>query len=180
MKRFSLTAPLAALALAATLLLPALPAAAHDFATGDLAIGHPWTRATPPTAKVGGGYLTIENKGDEADRLIGVTVAFAGRAEMHTMSMEGEVMKMRPLPEGIEIPAQSTVTLAPGGLHIMFMELGGPIVEGNPLPGTLIFEKAGEVQVEFAVEPLGAESSGGGHGHDSHGSQSHGSGGHGS
>lgn len=178
MKRFNL----AALALSALLLLPALPAAAHSFQAGEITIGHPWIRAAPIAAKVAGGFLTLENRGETADRLLAVEVAFAGRTQLHSVTLEGDVMQMRPLPDGVEIPPGSTVTLAPGGLHIMFLELSAPLTEGEHLPGTLIFEKAGRVEVEFTVEPLGAPGSGHDHhGHEEHGDeeQGHGEQGHG-
>ena len=152
------------------LLLLATPAAAHEFTAGPLTIEHPWSRATPPTAKVGAGFLEIVNAGDKPDRLIAVETEAAGRTELHLSVTVDGVMQMRPLPDGIEIPPQSTVTLAPGGLHIMFMELKAPLVEQQEIPAVLVFEQAGRVAVEFAVEALGAEPS-----HDSHG-KSHGSG----
>lgn len=166
MKRFNL----AVLALSA-LLLPTLPVLAHSFQAGEITIGHPWIRAAPIAAKVAGGFLTLENQGETADRLLAVEVAFAGRTQLHSVTLEGDVMQMRPLPDGVEIPPQSTVTLAPGGLHIMFLELSAPLAEGQQLPGTLIFEKAGRIEVEFIVEPLGTPGSG----HDHHGQGGHGS-----
>jgi len=149
------------------LLLLAAPAAAHEFTVGQLTIEHPWSRATPPTAKVGAGYLEISNAGDTPDRLVAVETAVAGRVELHLSTTVDGVMQMRPLPDGIEIPPRGTVTLAPGGLHIMFMELKAPLVEKQQVPAVLVFEQAGRVAVEFVVEAMGAE--------PAHGS-SHGSG----
>ena len=145
-------------AIAATLLVVA-PAFAHDGVThlGAINISLPFTRATLPNAPVGGGFLTIENEGPEADRLVSATSAVAGDTQIHEMAMEGEVMKMRELPGGLEIPAGETVVLAPGGFHIMFMGLKQPFVEGETVPVTLTFEKAGSVEVLLPVEAAAAD-----------------------
>ena len=150
--------------LAAAMLLFAAPAQAHDYKLGPLAIGHPWSRATPPGAAVGAGYLTIANEGAEPDRLVSATAAVAGRVQIHTMTEEGGVMNMRALPDGLEIPAGATVELAPGGNHLMLMDLAGPLKEGERIPAALRFEKAGTLDVEFAVGPMGGEPAG----HDAH------------
>jgi periplasmic copper chaperone A len=144
------------------------PTLAHDYNIGSINIGHPWARATPKGAAVAGGYLKITNKGTEADRLIGGSAAFAGRVEIHEMSEEGGVMKMRHLPKGIEIKPGETVELKPGSIHVMFMDLKAPLVKDQkPRPkGTLVFEKAGTVEVEYAVEAVGASS--GEHDHGGH------------
>lgn len=134
---------------------------AYDFAAGALAIGHPYVRATPPNAPVAGGYMTIDNAGDAADRLIGATADFAGRVEIHEMSMMDDVMVMRPLDDGLEIPAGGQVELKPGGYHLMFMDLKETLAEGELRPVTLSFEKAGDVSVTFAVETIGAAGHGG-------------------
>jgi copper(I)-binding protein len=144
----------------------ALMAQAHDYKSSSLHIDHPWTRVTPKGAAVAGGYVKIENKGKTADRLIGASATVAGRTELHEMTMEGSVMRMRALANGIEIPAGGSVELKPGGLHIMFMELKAPLEQGKHFKGTLIFEKAGTVAVEFAVE--GMDSTGGHGGHKGH------------
>ncbi len=138
------------------LALFALPAAAlaHSFDIGALSVAHPWSRVTPPTAKVGAGYLVITNAGDDDDRLLAVESDVAGRAELHEMRDVDGVMKMRPLPDGILLPAGESVALAPGGLHVMFVDLAAPLVEGERFPATLLFEKAGRLAVEFKVEPL--------------------------
>jgi periplasmic copper chaperone A len=132
-------------------------AQAHEYQVGSLKIGHPWARATPKGAAVAGGYLKITNNGNEADRLIGGSAAFAGRFEIHEMSHEGGVMKMRPLPKGIEIKPGETVEFKPGSFHVMFMDLKQPLVKDQkPRPkGTLVFEKAGTVEVEYAIEAVG-------------------------
>lgn len=129
---------------------------AHEFKAGSLTIGHPWARATPPGAKVAGGYLTIENGGAEPDRLVAVTAEIAGRAELHEMAVVDGVMKMRPLNDGVDIPAGGSVTLEPSGYHMMLMDLTRPLKEGESFAGTLTFEKAGTVDVTFKVESIGA------------------------
>ncbi len=139
-------------AVAATLLL-ITPALAHNGVVhlGPLNISAPFTRATLPNAPVGGAYLTIENTGTEDDRLVSATTPVADTVQIHDMAMDGDVMKMRHLPDGLAIPAGETVTLAPGGLHIMLMNLRGKLVEGETLTMTLTFEKAGTVDVELPV-----------------------------
>ena len=142
-------------ALAATMLL-VTPAFAHDGVVhlGSLNISAPFTRATLPNAPVGGGFVSIENTGAEADRLVSATSPAAKVVQIHEMAMEGDVMKMRELTDGLEIPAGETVTLSPGGLHLMFMSLNQAFVEGETVPVTLVFEKAGSVELELPV--LGA------------------------
>lgn len=147
--------------IAAVLLVGIQAAAAHELKVGELTIEHPWSRATPPGAKVGGGYLEIRNGGASADRLVSVSSPVAERSEIHEMAVTDGVMTMRPLPDGLEVPADGEVTLAPGGFHLMFVGLKRPLVEGQPFEATLTFEKAGAVSVTFSVAPIGA--SGGGH-----------------
>ena len=122
----------------------------------NLLITDPWTRATPPMAQAAGGFLTIENSSDEPDRLIGVASPIAGRVEVHEMRMQNGTMIMGPVEGGIEIPPSGTVTLAPGGFHIMFMGLRDPLTEGSRVPVTLRFEKAGELETSLHVMGLGA------------------------
>lgn len=137
---------------------------AHDYKIADLVINHPVARATPVNAPVSGGYMTITNNGSEADRLVSATVDFAGEVQIHEMSMQGDVMKMRQLEDGIEIPAGEKIKLQPGGFHIMFMKLEKQLVEGEKYDATLVFEKAGSVAVTLNVENLMAikEALGGG------------------
>jgi copper(I)-binding protein len=130
------------------------PVAAHEYKAGSLSIGHPWTRATPPSAKVGGGFMTLTNHGTSPDRLIAVETDAAASSEIHQMSHENGVMKMQPLANGLEIAPGATVKLAPGGYHVMFMNLKQPFKEGNSIKGTLVFEKAGRVPVEFKVDAI--------------------------
>lgn len=127
---------------------------ARDYKHADLIINHPVARATPVNAPVSGGYMTITNNGAEADRLISATVDFAGDVQIHEMSMQGDIMKMRQLKDGLEIPAGEKVMLQPGSFHIMFMKLDKQLNEGETYKATLMFEKAGAVDVMFNVESL--------------------------
>jgi copper(I)-binding protein len=137
-------------------LAAAAPSRAEDVKAGDLVITQAWTRATPGGAKTGGGFLTIENKGSSPDKLVAVSADVAGKVEVHEMSTEGGVMKMRPVEGGLAIGPGQTVKLAPGGLHLMMMDLKSPLKQGEKLPVTLQFEKAGKVQVTLDVAGVGA------------------------
>lgn len=148
---------------AAALLLSASFATAHEFKAGPLKIGHPWSRATPAGAKVGGGYLSIENTGTVADRLVSVSVPFAARAEVHEMAVKDGIMTMRPLDNGVDVPAGAKVEFKPGGYHIMFMDLKQQLKQGEMMKGTLTFEKAGTVDVEFKVDSIAAKGGEGEH-----------------
>ncbi len=141
-------------------------ASAHSYTIGDLVISHPWTRATAPAAKVAGGFLTIENKGREPDRLLSATFNGSNVVEVHEMAVEAGVMRMRELPKGIEIAPGGKLELRPGGYHLMFIDLKAGLKEGEKIQGALVFEKAGRVQVEFKVESMGAR--GGNHNHHGH------------
>lgn len=141
--------------LATALVLSAGAASAHGYKIGSLEIGHPWSRVTPKGATLAAGYLKITNTGKEADRLVGGSADFAGRFEIHEMKEEGGVMKMRALPDGIEIKPGETVELKPGGYHLMFPALKQQLEQGKKVKGTLRFEKAGTVDVEYAVEAIG-------------------------
>ena len=145
-------------ALAAAILV-VTPAFAHNGVVhlGDINISLPFTRATLPNAPVAGGFLTIENTGAEPDRLISARSDIAGDTQIHEMAMQGDVMKMRPLANGLEIPAGQTVVLAPGGFHIMFMGLKQTLVEGETITVTLTFEKAGTVDVVLPIEAAAAD-----------------------
>lgn len=145
------------LALPATLALAfCTPAQAHDYKAGSLTITHPWVRATPGGAKVGGGYVTITNTGEKPDRLLGGAVGWAAKVEVHQTSNEGGISRMREVEGGIEIKPGATVKLAPGGYHLMFMGLKSGFVDGELVEGSLRFEKAGTVPVEFEVQAVGA------------------------
>ena len=136
----------------------ALPALAHDYKLGSLEIGNPWTRATPPSAQSGGGFLTITNKGTTPDRLVAVRSTASNKAEIHEMKMDGNLMRMRELEKGLEIPPGATVELKPGSYHLMFMGLKAPFAKDAKIPATLVFEKAGSVDVELSVAAMGAAS----------------------
>lgn len=131
-------------------------AAAHDFKAGDLVIDHPWSRTTPPVATTGAGYVTITNNGTEPDTLVGGSAEISGGFELHTSEIVDGVAKMRPLTEGVTIAPGETMTLEPGGTHIMLTGLKGPIRESEPFTGTLVFEQAGEVPIKFVVEGFGS------------------------
>jgi len=161
----SIRLPAALGAVLAAVLLLATPLSAHDYKIGDLKIDHPWTRATPGGAKVAGGFMTITNTGSQPDRLIGGSAVAAGIFEVHEMKMEGNVMRMRALDKGLEIKPGQTVELKPGGFHVMFMDLKTPLKEGESIKGTLIFEKAGTIEVEYKVEARGSSGGHGGHNH---------------
>ena len=145
---------LATAVLLSTLL--AAPARAQEVKAGDLVITQAWSRATPGGAKVAGGYLTIENKGSTPDRLIGGTVDVAAKVEVHEMATKNGVMTMRQLDSGLTIEPGKTVKLAPGGYHLMMLDLKSPLKKGDQLPVTLEFEKAGKVMVSFDIQGVGA------------------------
>ncbi|MGE5171185.1 MAG: copper chaperone PCu(A)C [Rudaea sp.] len=138
----------------------AAPAAAADYTLKDLRILHPYARPTPPGARSGGIYLVVENVGKEADRLVGAASPAAKIAEIHSMRMEGNVMRMRPI-AALDIPPGGKATLAPGGYHVMLSDLHAPLVAGTTVPLTLEFEKAGTIEVRADVEAAGAAHAGG-------------------
>ena len=156
MKRLALVAAFAALL--------ASPTLAADYTAGSLKISAPWARATPKGAQVGGGFMTITNTGTTPDRLVGGSTGISSSFEVHEMSMDGGVMKMRMLRDGLEIKPGETVTLKPGSYHVMFMGLKDQLKQGDTFKATLQFEKAGKVEVEYKVESIAA-SGGGQSGH---------------
>ncbi|HEY2210702.1 MAG TPA: copper chaperone PCu(A)C [Bradyrhizobium sp.] len=135
----------------------AAPARAQEVKAGDLVITQAWSRATPGGAKVAGGYLTIENKGSAPDRLIGGSADVADKVEVHEMATKNGVMTMRPLDKGLTIDPGKTVKLAPGGYHLMLLDLKSPLKQGDKLPVTLEFEKAGKVKLSLDVQSVGAQ-----------------------
>ncbi len=150
-----------ALVIAAVLAaVAALPAQAEDVTAGTLKISAPWARATPKGASIGGGYLKITNTGTAPDRLIGGSTDVASRFEVHEMSMDNGVMKMRPVTGGLEIKPGQTVELKPGGYHVMLMGLKQQLEKGQHFKATLEFAKAGKVDVDFTVEGVGAQNPG--------------------
>jgi copper(I)-binding protein len=146
------------------------PSAAQHQKAGDLVIETPWTRATPGGAKVAGGFLKITNTGSAPDRLIGGTLPLAESVEVHEMAMADGIMKMRRL-DALEIPPGKSIELKPGSYHVMFMGLKDGLKAGGTITGTLVFEKAGTVNVVYKIAPIGAASPsgdanhGGGHKH---------------
>jgi hypothetical protein len=129
---------------------------AEEVKAGDLVITQAWSRATPGGAKVGGGYLTITNRGSAPDRLIGGAADVSAKVQVHEMAMNDGVMTMRPLDQGLVIEPGKTVKLAPGGIHLMLLDLKAPLKQGEKLPVTLEFEKAGKVSVMLDVGSIGA------------------------
>jgi copper(I)-binding protein len=136
-------------ALAAALVLMAGPGLAETYKVGAIEIEQPWARATPKGATVGAGYMKITNTGG--------SVPFAQRFEVHSMTMEQGVMKMREVKDGLEIKPGETVELKPGGYHVMFVNLKEPLKPGERVKVTLNFAKAGTIEVEYPVEAMGAK-----------------------
>ena len=149
----------AAFALSAAQLL-AVHAQAADYDVGAIHIAQPWARATPKGASSGAAYMTITNSGTAPDRLSCVASDASAQCQIHTMSMEGGVMKMRPVEGGLEIKPGETVTLKPGGLHVMLVDLKHPLEPGNMVKATLKLEKAGTVDVEYPIAAIGAAAPG--------------------
>jgi periplasmic copper chaperone A len=147
-------------ALALALAISATPALAQEFKAGDIVVETPWARATPKGAEVGSGYLAIQNEGEASDRLTGGTADFA-TVEIHQMSSENGVSQMRDLKDGLNIPANGSVSFSPGGYHLMFTHLTHPLTKGESIKATLNFEHAGPVDVEFSVTGIGATGTGG-------------------
>lgn len=162
----SLKSPAPSLRLVAASPKDAMAQMANMVHAGDLMIATPWTRATPPSAKVAGGYLTITNTGKNSDKLLGGSFAGGSRIEVHEMSVADGVMKMRPLNDGLEIKPGATVKLEPGGYHLMLMDLKKPFIKGDKVKAQLQFEKAGKVDIELDVNAVGAAAPArGGHAH---------------
>jgi copper(I)-binding protein len=150
--------------LAVALLLIVVGAAtAHEFSSKDITVTHPWARATPGGVTVGGAYFEVKAAPGPGDRLIGARSAVAGSMEVHSHSIENGVAKMRRV-DGLPIKGGESVVLKPGGYHVMLLDLKKPLKEGDLLKFTLSFEKAGDIEVEATVEPIGAK---GPHGFDS-------------
>lgn len=144
--------------LAATLALAAMlvtPVFAAEYAAGNVRVDHVWARATPGATHNGAAYMTLTVTGDQGDRLIAASSPMAERAELHTHMMEGDVMKMRAV-EAVDVAPGAPTALKPGGLHIMLLGLSAPLKEGERVPLTLTFERAGKLDVEIEVKALGA------------------------
>ncbi|NEK18382.1 copper uptake system-associated protein [Rhizobium leguminosarum] len=133
---------------------------AEDYKAGDLTISHPASHAMVPGAKVGDGFVTITNNGTQPDRLIAARSARAGQVQLHQMKIDNGIMIMGELKGGLSLPAGQTIKLAPD-YHLMFMNVEKPFKQGEKIDATLTFEKAGDVQVTFAVGkiagPLGPD-----------------------
>jgi copper(I)-binding protein len=156
MKRISLVA-FATVILSATVPAQAqVMSQAIAYKAGSVVVTQPWARATPTSAPVAGGYVTITNTGTEPDRLIGGTTDIAAKLEVHEMSMANGTMTMRPVDGGLEVKPGATVELKPGGYHIMFEQLKHGLTEGDHFKAQLEFAKGGKVDVEFSVRGIGA------------------------
>lgn len=132
-----------------------LAAAAHDYKVGSIEIGHPWSRATPPGAATGAGYLQLTNEGAAADRLVSAASPAAAEVQIHEMRVNDGIMTMRQLPDGLAVPPGETVTLEPSSYHLMLMGLVAPLKAGERVPVTLRFERAGSVDVSLLVDQIG-------------------------
>jgi copper(I)-binding protein len=139
------------------LTLCATQAFAQSFKIGSIEVDRPWMRATPKGADSAAGYFRVTNSGTTADRLTGGSSALASSVQFHEMSMTGGVMKMRALPNGLEIKPGETIELKPNSFHAMFVGLKQPLKQGDHVKGTLMFEKAGPLEVEYSVEGIGAQ-----------------------
>lgn len=135
-----------------------------DTTVGEITVGHGYSRPSLAGAKNGSAFVTLQNKGSAADRLVKASSDVAAAVELHNHIMEGDVMRMRMVP-AIDLPAGQTVTLAPGALHIMLLGLKRPLKDGDKFPVTLTFEKAGSATVEISVEKRDAPMQGHDHKH---------------
>lgn len=130
-------------------------ALAHDYKAGDLTINHPWSRTTPPASAVAVGYLGVVNSGKTPDRLMSASSPSAERVELHETTMTGNVVRMQPV-QSLTIDAGQSVELKPNGLHLMFVKPRPRFREGDLVPATLVFERAGAISVQFDVQSSGA------------------------
>jgi copper(I)-binding protein len=128
--------------------------AADSYDLGSIHIDHPWARATPKGAKIGAGYMTITNRGAAPDRLISGSTPVATRLVIHKMTMDNDIMQMRPLVQGLEIKPGATIDLTAESLHVMFEGLKQPLQQGQRIKANLVFEKAGTIEVEYVVEGM--------------------------
>lgn len=139
-----------------TLSLVSMPSIAHEYSVGAIEVVHPYAPPTPPGVAMAAGYLEIVNHGDQDDRLIGGEVYFAQELQIHQTVIENDVSRMRELKQGLVIPAGSTVKIEPMGIHLMFAKLAEPLIAGEGQSATLLFEKAGELEIEFAIVHSGS------------------------
>ena len=134
-------------------------------ALAQVEVEKPWSRATAPGAKVAAGYMVIRNKAAAADRLVSASSPAAARIETHVTEKAGEILRMREV-KGYDVPARGSFELKPGGAHLMLMDIRQPFKEGDRVPVTLRFEKAGEVKAELLVARIApAAKASGHHGH---------------
>lgn len=152
------------LALAAVLIIAALPAFAQT-ASGSITVEDPYARATSSGATTGAVYMTLNNKTNAEDRLVAASSDVAAKVQIHEMSVVNGVMHMREVPGGLTVPADGSVTLKPGSYHVMLIGLKKPLMAGESIPLTLIFEKAGNISVTVPIQAMGAgQDKGGGMG----------------
>lgn len=131
--------------------MPAAASAGETVKAGDLEISGGFAKAMLPGQPVGGGFFTVKNSGQTDDRLVSVTSPAAGEVQLHAMETKDNVMRMRELKDGIVIAAGETVKLEPGNLHLMFQKVKTPFKQGDTVPVTLTFEKAGKVDLVLQV-----------------------------
>jgi periplasmic copper chaperone A len=160
MKIFDSKYTIGAVALLAAQMAGAQLARAADYDIGSIHISQPWSRATPKGAASGAGYMTVTNKGTAPDRVSCVSSDASAQCQIHTMTMEDGVMKMRPVEGGLEILPGQTITLKPGGFHIMLLDLKHPLEQGQSVKATLKFDHAGTVDVEYPIAGIGAPAPG--------------------
>jgi copper(I)-binding protein len=153
----------AAFALLGAAVFGSRPLQAREVSAGALRIANAWTRAMR-AGGTGAGFMTIRNTGSTPDRLLSARSPLATVMELHTHIRDGDVMRMRPVP-AIDLPPGQEVRLVPGGFHLMLIGLTAALEQGGGVPVTLVFERAGEVEIRLAVESAGARGAGhGGHG----------------
>jgi copper(I)-binding protein len=151
---------IAAITIAAPFVFVAIPVQAADYDVGSIHISTPWARATPKGAAAGAAYMTVTNKGTTPDRLNCVSDDASAQCQIHSMTMENGIMQMRPVVGGLEIKPGETVTLQPGGFHMMLLDLKAPLEQGKTLKATLKFDHAGTVDVEYPIAAIGAPAPG--------------------
>lgn len=129
---------------------------AHGYKSGSLSIKHPWSRETSAGQSVGGGFMFVTNTSAKPDKLVSASTKVAREVQLHTMSMDGGIMRMRQVNGGIDVPAKGTLELKPGGYHLMFMGIKRPLKKDERFPVTLKFQNAGTLKVHFAVQAVGS------------------------
>jgi periplasmic copper chaperone A len=135
-------------------------AGAADYDVGSIHISQPWARATPKGATSAAAYMTVTNNGKTPDRVNCVSSDASAECQIHSMTMDNGVMVMRPVEGGLEIKPGETVTLKPGGFHMMLLNLKHSLEQGNSLQATLKFDSAGTIQVDYPIAAIGAAAPG--------------------